>query len=92
MSATYLGLLAGAITTAAAVPQVIRTYRTRQARDISIWQPVLLNIGMSLWLIYGYMIGDTPLMVANAISLVCYSLLIAMKILYKEDDKPEICA
>ena len=92
MSATYLGLLAGAITTAAAVPQVIRTYRTRQARDISIWQPVLLNIGMSLWLIYGYMIGDTPLMVANAISLVCYSLLIAMKILYKEDDKQETCA
>ncbi|WP_243689451.1 SemiSWEET family sugar transporter [Geotalea toluenoxydans] len=60
MNVTYLGLLAGAITTAAAIPQVVRTYRTRQARDISIWQPVLLNVGMSMWLIYGLIIGDTP--------------------------------
>lgn len=92
MNITYLGLLAGTITTAAAVPQVLRTYRTRQARDISIWQPILLNIGMSLWLTYGLIIGDTPLIVANAFSIVCYSLLIVMKIVYKEDDKRSSCA
>lgn len=92
MNVTYLGLLAGTITTAAAVPQVVRTYRTRQARDISIWQPVLLNIGMSLWLTYGLIIGDTPLIVANGFSIVCYSLLIVMKIVYKEDDKRSSCA
>lgn len=91
MNATYIGLLAGAITTAAAVPQVIRTYRTRQARDISIWQPILLNIGMSLWLSYGIIIGDTPLIAANGFSIVCYSLLIVMKIRYK-DDKSKSCA
>ncbi|WP_243371509.1 SemiSWEET transporter [Geotalea sp. SG265] len=92
MNVTYLGLMAGAITTAAAVPQVVRTYRTRQARDISIWQPVLLNVGMSMWLIYGLIIGDTPLIAANAFSIVCYSLLIIMKIVYKEDDKSKSCA
>lgn len=92
MNVTYIGLLAGTITTAAAVPQVLRTYRTRQARDISIWQPILLNIGMSLWLSYGLIIGDTPLIVANAFSIVCYSLLIVMKIVYKEDDKRSSCA
>ena len=43
MTITHIGLLAGAITTAAAFPQVVRTYRTKHARDISIWQPILLN-------------------------------------------------
>jgi len=87
MTITHLGLLAGAITTAAAIPQVVRTYRTRHARDISIWQPVLLDVGMSLWLIYGIALGDIPLIVANAVSLICYSALIVMKILYRDDDK-----
>ena len=87
MTITHLGLLAGAITTAAAIPQVVRTYRTRHARDISIWQPVLLDVGMSLWLIYGIALGDIPLIVANAVSLKCYSALIVMKILYRDDDK-----
>lgn len=91
MNITHLGLLAGAITSAAAIPQVVRTYRTRQVRDISIWQPVILNIGMTLWLVYGLAIGDAPLIIANIFSIVCYSFLIAMKILYKGDDKSASC-
>ena len=87
MNITHLGLLAGTITTAAAIPQVVRTYRTRHVRDISIWQPILLNVGMSLWLMYGIALGDIPLIVANAVSLLCYTALIVMKILYREDDK-----
>jgi len=84
---TFLGLLAGAITTAAAIPQVVRTYRTRHARDISIWQPILLNVGMTLWLFYGIALRDVPLVCANAVSLVCYTALIVMKILFHENDK-----
>ena len=87
MTITHLGLLAGTITTAAAIPQVVRTYRTKHARDISIWQPVLLNVGMFLWLMYGIALGDIPLIVANAVSLLCYTALIIMKILYREDDE-----
>ncbi len=86
MNITHLGLLAGAITTAAGIPQVVKTYRTRHARDISIWQPILLNVGMLLWLIYGICLRDLPLILANAISILCYSLLIVMKISFKEDD------
>lgn len=86
MNITDIGLLAGAITTSAAFPQVIKTYRTRHARDISIWQPILLDIGMLLWLIYGIFLRDLPLILANAVSIICYSLLIFMKIYFKEDD------
>jgi MtN3 and saliva related transmembrane protein len=83
---TDIGLVAGALTSLAAVPQVVRTYRTRHARDLSIWQPVLLVIGMLLWLIYGICLGDLPLILANAFSILCYALLIFMKIFFKEDD------
>ena len=86
MNVTHIGLIAGTITSAAVIPQVVRTYRTRHARDISIWQPVLLDIGMLLWLIYGIMIKDLPLILANAFSILCNTLLIVMKIYYKDDD------
>ncbi len=87
MNITWLGLLAGTITSVAAVPQVVKTYRTRHARDISIWQPVLLTVGMVLWLIYGILLGDVPLMAANIFSIVCYAILIVLKIRFREDDK-----
>lgn len=86
MTITYLGLLAGAVTSVAVVPQIIKSYRSRHVRDISIWQPVLLNLGMSLWLTYGIIIGDLPLIMANTFSILCNSILIVMKFFFKEDD------
>ncbi len=87
MNRTYLGLIAGAFTSMAVIPQVIKSYRTRHVRDISIWQPVLLDIGTGLWLVYGIMIGDIPIIAANAFSIVCNSLLICMKLVYGDSDK-----
>jgi len=93
MNLTHLGLVAGAITCGAAIPQVVRTYRTKHARDLSIWQPLLLNIGMLLWLIYGIKLNDMPLILANSFSIVCYTFLVIMKICYKDDDNsgPDTC-
>lgn len=79
---TVIGTIAGVLTSIAVVPQVIRTWRTKHAKDLSIWQPLLLIAGMMLWLIYGVMIGDNPLIVANTFSLACYLFLIGMKIVY----------
>ena len=86
MTVTWLGLIAGAITSFAAVPQVVRTYRTRHARDISIWQPILLTAGMALWLVYGILLKDVPLITANLFSLLCYGILIVLKIRYRDGD------
>lgn len=90
MNATYLGLLAGAITSMAVIPQVLKSYRTRHVRDISIWQPILLDIGMGLWLAYGIIIGDIPLILANSFSIFCNSSLIYMKIFYADNDKKHL--
>ncbi|WP_298437696.1 SemiSWEET transporter [Geobacter sp.] len=86
-SATLLGLVAGAITSIATVPQVVKAYRSRQVRDISIWQPVLLVAGMVLWLAYGVLLGDIPLIAANIFSIACNGILIVMKFCYREADK-----
>jgi len=83
---TMLGLVAGAVTSIAAVPQVVRAYRTKRVRDISVWQPVILVAGMILWLAYGVMIGDIPLIAANIFSIVCNGILIVMKFCYRGDD------
>lgn len=89
MNATYLGLIAGAVTSTAVIPQVVKSYKTKHVRDISIWQPVLLDAGMGLWLAYGIIIGDVPLIIANSFSILCNSILICMKIFYVDDDKTE---
>lgn len=86
MNPTWLGLAAGLLTSIAAVPQVIKTLRSRHVRDLSIWQPLLLSVGIALWLIYGILINDTPLIVANITPLVCNFMLTFMKIRFKHTD------
>ncbi|MEI8355080.1 MAG: SemiSWEET transporter [Deltaproteobacteria bacterium] len=83
---TWLGFLAGTVTSISVIPQVVKAYKTRHVRDISIWQPVLLDFGMCLWLLYGIIIGDIPLILANIFSIFCNSILILMKIFFEEDD------
>ncbi len=86
MNATWVGLVAGLLTSIASLPQVIKTWKSRHARDLSIWQPLLLSVGVALWLIYGMLISDVPLILANITPLVCNLLLTAMKIRFKPND------
>ena len=87
MTATALvGLIAGLLTSGAAIPQVLQTYRTKHARDLSMWQLILLTLGMVLWLIYGLSLNDLPLILANTFSIACYAALIAMKLTYARTD------
>ena len=64
-----LGLVAGAMTTAAFVPQALRTWRTNSARDFSLPMLLLFCTGLFLWLVYGLMIASASVVAANAITL-----------------------
>ena len=86
MNPTVIGLVAGTLTSIAAIPQVIKTLQTRHVRDISIWQPILLALGVALWMVYGILINDLPLIVANIIPLICNVFLTVMKIRFDGDD------
>jgi MtN3 and saliva related transmembrane protein len=87
VTATAIGLVAGTLTSVAAIPQVIKTLQTRQMRDISIWQPLLLTFGVALWMFYGILISDLPLILANITPLICNAILTGMKLRYGRADQ-----
>lgn len=86
MTSTTIGLVAGTLTSVAAIPQLIKTLKTRNVRDISIWQPLLLSFGVALWMMYGVLINDLPLILANITPLVCNAILTVTKIRYGRKD------
>lgn len=87
MTPTTIGLLAGTLTSIAAIPQLVKTLKTRHVRDISIWQPLLLAFGVGLWMVYGILISDLPLIVANITPLICNVVLTGMKIRYGREEQ-----
>ena len=61
-----LGFVAGMITVSAFLPQVVRAWRTRQTRDLSLAGMALLIVAGSLWIVYGAMTGDWPVIATNS--------------------------
>lgn len=80
---TLLGTLAGVLTTASFVPQVLKTWRTRSTADISLGMFSAFTAGVGLWLVYGILIGEIPIIVANAITLGLAGTILAFKLRYK---------
>lgn len=87
MDVTVIGGAAGFLTSIAIIPQMIKTWKTRHARDLSLWQQIIVIAGLALWLCYGIMLGDLPLILSNSFTLLCYGLLLTMKILFDRGDK-----
>jgi MtN3 and saliva related transmembrane protein len=85
MSATslnVLGFVAGVLTTAAFVPQVLKLWKTRSARDISLVMYAVFTGGVVLWLVYGIALGSMPIIVANVFTLVLSLAVLLMKLRY----------
>lgn len=79
----YLGFVAAIFTTAAFLPQVFKTWREKETKDISLVMLIILTVGIILWLIYGLGIGDWPLIFANSITLFFVTILLFLKLKYK---------
>ena len=79
---TLIGLMAAICTTGSFLPQVLRAWRTRSTRDVSAWMFALLVTGNTLWLLYGALIGDLPLVIANLVTLGLVSTILALKLRY----------
>lgn len=82
-SVTLIGLAAATLTTIAFVPQVARAWRTRSTHDISLPMFVVLAAGIALWLVYGAMIRDLPLVLANLVTLILVLMILFLKLRYK---------
>lgn len=83
-----LGYLAGTLTTAALVPQVWRTFRTRDVSGISLRMYSIFTTGIAVWLAYGIFLKETPMMLANSVSLVLACAVLFMKLRYGRDERP----
>jgi MtN3 and saliva related transmembrane protein len=79
---TLIGLAAAICTTSSFLPQVIKAWQSRSTHDISAGMFVLQTTGNSMWLLYGALIGDLPLVVANAITLGLVATILALKLRY----------
>lgn len=64
-----IGFLAGFLATAAFVPQVLHAWRTRSTRDLSLLTIVAFTAGISLWVVYGVLIGSLPIIIWNVVTL-----------------------
>jgi len=79
---TIIGLLAGTFTTLAFLPQVIKTLKLKETKDLSLWMYIILCTGVFLWLVYGLLIKDLPIIAANSISLILAVIILSSKLKY----------
>jgi MtN3 and saliva related transmembrane protein len=77
---TILGIVAGILTTVAFVPQVIKTWRSHSTHDISLSMFAIFTAGVIGWLLYGILIEDLPIVIANSVTLLLAGSILVMKI------------
>jgi MtN3 and saliva related transmembrane protein len=77
------GYIAGALTTISFVPQVIKAWKMKETRDLSLAMLVLFGLGILLWTCYGFWTESMPIIAANLITFVLILVLFGLKIRYK---------
>ncbi|HSM94758.1 MAG TPA: SemiSWEET transporter [Rhizomicrobium sp.] len=80
MQTEIVGLVAAFLTTVAFLPQVVHTIRTRSTHDISLRMYSLYTVGIFLWLVYGLLLRDVPLIASNAVTFLLSGTILALKL------------
>ncbi len=81
-----IGYIAATLTTLSFVPQAWKTFRSRDVSGISLGMYGLFTTGVALWLVYGLVLGNLPITLANAITLALALAVLAMKLRYGPTD------
>jgi len=76
----WLGTVAGIFTTIAFLPQVLKVWRSRSARDISLGMYAIFATGVACWIAYGWILSIWPVIVANVVTLILVAVVIGMKL------------
>ncbi len=77
-----IGLVAASLTTFAFLPQSIRAIKTKHTKDLSLPTLIMLEIGIVIWIVYGFLISDIPLLAANIISFIFMTVTLRLKLKY----------
>jgi len=79
---TIFGSIAGILTTISFIPQVIKIWRQKTAKDISLITFIVFTIGVFIWLLYGFMIKSWPVIISNFITFVLSLMILVFKLMY----------
>jgi len=80
---TFIGVIAGTLTTISFLPQLIRTIKTKSTKDISLGMFVCFCGGLIFWTIYGVLLQSIPIILTNTVTLLLASIILVYKIKYK---------
>ena len=81
----FFGYFAAILTTLAFLPQLIKTLKTQKAEDVSLITLVMFLTGVLSWIIYGYKIASTPILIANIITFILNMLILIFKISFSKN-------
>ncbi|MFN8288931.1 MAG: SemiSWEET transporter [Chitinophagaceae bacterium] len=81
-AADILGYAAGALTAFTFLPQVIKTWKEKSAKDVSLYMFIIAFLNEIMWLVYGFMINNWVIIATNAVMLVMSSFMILLKMKY----------
>ena len=81
----FFGYIAAILTTAAFLPQLIKTLKTKKAEDVSLVTLIMFICGVVCWIIYGYKISSLPILIANIITLILNLFILISKIYYSRN-------
>ena len=83
---TIIGLIAAVFTTISLCPQLIKVWKTKSTKDISMGMFSLFCVGVFLWFVYGVLVNDLPIMIANSLAFIQATIIIFFKMKYKQKD------
>ena len=81
----WIGIIAGLLTASSMLPQLIKTIREKKAEEISVLMLLVLISGVALWIWYGVMKKDLPIIATNSVSLFINGLMIFFRIRYRNN-------
>ncbi len=84
---TILGFGAGILTTLAVVPQIVKSWQTKKVMDVSPFMYSILMLGVGLWVFYGILINDIPIIVTNSISFLLNGSMLILMLLFEQKNK-----
>lgn len=84
MNENTLGLIAGALTSIASIPQVMKVLKTKNTDDLSSLMLIILISGLSLWVWYGIKKEELPIIISNAFAAILNLILLFCKLIFKK--------
>jgi MtN3 and saliva related transmembrane protein len=83
MNENLLGIIAGVLTSVSMIPQLVKVLKEKNADELSWVMLLILISGLSLWVWYGFVKDELPIILSNSFAVIVNSILLICCIIYK---------